>query len=136
VLDSAALYLSLCPDAAPAVPARLCLRSGLVCFSEVARSMGLKVHAEPAPDAGDAAISLRYDEFLEAVVRLREVNFPIEREPEAAWPHFVGWRVNYEQAAYAIAAAVDAVPALWSGPRRHPAEPMPPLRPGPGVPFP
>jgi len=57
--------------------------------------------------------------------RLREVNFPIEREPEAAWPHFVGWRVNYEQAAYAIAAAIDAVPALWSGPRRHPVEPMP-----------
>jgi hypothetical protein len=133
VLDSAALYLSLCPDAAPAVPARLCLRSGLVCFSEVARSMGIKVHAEPAEDA---TISLTYDEFLEAVVRLREVNFPIEREPEAAWPHFVGWRVNYEQAAYAIAAAIDAVPALWSGPRRHPAEPMPPLRPGPGVPFP
>jgi hypothetical protein len=136
VLDSAALYLSLCPDAAPAVPARLCLRSGLVCFSEVARSMGIKVHAEPGEDAEDAAISLTYDEFLGAVVRLQEVSFPIEREPAAAWPHFVGWRVNYEQAAYAIAAAVDAVPALWSGPRRHPAEPMPPLRPGPGVPFP
>jgi len=133
VLDSAALHLSLCPQAAPAVPARLCLRSGLVCFSEVARSMGIKVPAEPAPDA---VISLTYAEFLDAVGRLREVNFPIEREPEAAWPHFVGWRVNYEQAAYAIAAAIDAVPALWSGPRRHPVEPMPPLRPRPGVPFP
>ena len=133
VLDSAALYLSLCPETAPAVPTRLCLRSGLVCFSEVARSMGIKVQAEPAPGA---AISLTYDEFFEAVVRLREVDFPIEREPEAAWPHFVGWRVNYERAAYAIAEAVDAVPALWSGPRRRPTEPMPPLRPGPGVPFP
>src|SRR5262250_1248905 len=133
VLDSAALHLSLCPQAAPAVPARLCLRSGLVCFSEVARSMGIKVPAEPAPDA---VISLTYAEFLDAVGRLREVTFPIEREPEAAWPHFVGWRVNYEQAAYAIAAAIDAVPALWSGPRRHPVEPMPPLRPRPGVPFP
>ena len=60
----------------------------------------------------------------------------MEREPEAAWPHFVGWRINYEQAAYAIAAAVDAVPALWSGPRRWPGAPMPPLRPMPGVPFP
>jgi hypothetical protein len=29
----------------------------------------------------------------------------------------------------------DAVPALWSGPRRHPATPVPPLRPGPGVTF-
>jgi hypothetical protein len=133
VLDSAALYLSLCPQTAPAVPARLCLRSGLVCFSEVARSMGIKVPAEPAPGA---VISLTYAEFLDAVGRLREVTFPIERKPEAAWPHFVGWRVNYEQAAYAIAAAIDAVPALWSGPRRHPVEPMPPLRPRPGVPFP
>src|ERR1700749_1512885 len=106
-------YLSLCPQAAPAVPTRLCLRSGLVCFAEVARSMGIKVPAEPAPHA---VISLSYAEFLDAVDRLREVNFPIEREPEAAWPHFVGWRVNYEQAAYAIAAAIDAVPALWSGP--------------------
>ena len=133
VLDSAALYLSLCPQAAPAVPARLCLRSGLLCFSEVARSMGIKVPDEPAPDA---VISLTYAEFLDAVGRLREVKFPIERQPRAAWPHFVGWRVNYEQAAYAIAAAIDAVPALWSGPRRHPVEPMPPLRPRPGVPFP
>jgi hypothetical protein len=133
VLDSAALYLSLCPEAAPAVPARLCLRSGLLCFSEVARSMGIKLPSELPPPA---AVSLTYAEFLDAVGRLREVNFPIERRPEAAWPHFVGWRINYEQAAYAIAAAVDAVPALWSGPRRWPAEPMPPLRPMPGVPFP
>jgi len=130
VLDSAALYLSLCPEAAPAVPARLCLRAGLVCFGEVARSIGIDVPAEPAPGAG---ISLTYAEFLDAVTRLREVTFPIERDPEAAWPHFVGWRVNYEQAAYALAEAIDAVPALWSGPRRHLEAPMPPLRPMPGV---
>ena len=131
VLDSAALYLALCPEGAPAVPTRLCLRSGMVCFGEVARSMGLAVPAEPGPDDG---ISLSYDEFLDAVARLDEVGFPIEREPEAAWPHFVGWRVNYEQAAYAIAEAVDAVPALWSGPRRRPVVPIPPLRPGAGLP--
>ena len=131
VLDSAALYLSLCPEAAPAVPARLCLRSGLVCFGEVARSIGIEVPAEPDPDAG---ISLTYAEFLAAITRLREVAFPMEREPEDAWPHFVGWRVNYEQAAYALAKATDAVPALWSGPRRRPSTPMAPLRPRPGGP--
>ncbi len=92
--------------------------------------MGLTVPAEPDPDAG---ISLSYDEFLNAVARLHEVGFPIEREPEAAWPHFVGWRANYEQAAYAIAEAINAVPALWSGPRRRPEEPIAPLRPGPGL---
>jgi len=131
VLDSAALYLSLCPSAAPAVPTRLCLRSGLLCFGEVARSVGIEVPDEPAPDEG---ISLTYEEFLEAVIRLREVDFPIEREPEAAWPHFAGWRVNYERAAYALGEAVDAVPALWSGPRRHVFTPLPPLRPMPGTP--
>jgi hypothetical protein len=132
VLDSAALYLSLCPSAAPAVPTRLCLRSGLLCFREVALSIGIEV-PDPAPEAG---ISLTYDEFLDAVIRLREVDFPLERAPEEAWPHFAGWRVNYEQAAYALAEVVDAVPALWSGPRRHPATAIPPLRPMPGVPSP
>ena len=80
-----------------------------VCFGEVARSIGISVPADPDPDAG---ISLTYAEFLDAVTRLREVDFPIEREPEEAWPYFAGWRVNYEQAAYALAEAVDAVPAL------------------------
>jgi hypothetical protein len=65
---------------------------------------------------------------------MREVSFPIERDPAEAWPDFVGWRVNYEQAAYAVAAAVDAVPALWSGPRRHGRAPIPPIRPPLGRP--
>ncbi len=70
--------------------------------------MGLDVPDEPDPEAG---IALTYAEFLDAVARMREVDFPIERDPAEAWPDFVGWRVNYERAAYAVAAAVDAVPA-------------------------
>ncbi|MDR2987270.1 MAG: hypothetical protein LBV34_20785, partial [Nocardiopsaceae bacterium] len=97
VLDSAALFLALSPNAAPEVPARLCLRSGFVCMNEIARAMGLKVPDEPDPDAG---ISLSYDEFLDAVARMEKVEFPIERKAEEAWPEFVGWRVNYEEAAY------------------------------------
>jgi hypothetical protein len=75
------------------------------------------------------SISLTYAEFLDGVERLKEVGFDIERDPADAWPDFVGWRVNYERAAYAIAAAVDAVPAMWSGPRRRPSDPIPPYRP-------
>ena len=52
-----------------------------------------------------------------------------EREPEKAWVHFKGWRVNYEAAAYALAANLDVVPALWSGPRLRPGPPAPPVRP-------
>ncbi len=131
VLDSAALYLVLSPDSAPTVAARLCLRSGFLCFTEIARAMKLKV-----PESLDSAtgISLTYEEFLAGVNTMRKVDFPIERDPEQAWPDFVGWRVNYEATAFAIAAAIDAVPALWSGPRRKPQQPIPPLRPGPGRP--
>ena len=131
VLDSAALFLALSPKAAPVVPARLCIRSGFLCFNRIARAMGFDIPLEPDPAAG---IRLSYDEFLEAVERMREVDFPIERPPEEAWPDFVGWRVNYEQAAYAVAAAVYAVPAKWSGPRKHPVEQIAPIRPEPGRP--
>ncbi len=116
VLDSAALILSLAPEEAPTVPARLCLRSGFGCLNRIARAMGIGVPEEVNPEAG---ISLTYEEFLDAHARMVEVGFPMSRVPADAWPDFVGWRVNYENAAYQIAAAIDAVPALWSGPRRH-----------------
>jgi hypothetical protein len=132
VLDSAALMLSLNPSTAPVVPARLCLRAGFTCFQDVARAMGYDVPAEPDPEMG---ISLTYEQFLDAISRLDELGFPMDRKPEDAWPDFVGWRVNYEQAAFAIARAVDAVPALWSGPRRQKrCPPIPPVRPPLGRP--
>jgi hypothetical protein len=123
VLDSAALLLALSPTTTPVVPARLCLRGGFLCLNQIARAMGIEVPEEPDPDRG---IRLTYQEFLDAIARMRTVDFPIERDPAAAWPDFVGWRVNYEHAAYAIAAAVDAVPALWS---RDPREGRPGIAP-------
>ena len=129
VLDSAALYLALAPQSAPVVPARLCLRSGFVCLRQIAQAMGFHIPDEPDPDAG---ITLSYQEFLDAVARLRKVDFPTERDPADAWPDFVGWRVNYELAAYTMAYALDAVPAMWSGPRRRPTPEVSPHRPPPG----
>jgi hypothetical protein len=141
VLDSAALFLALAPDTVPVVPARLCLRSGFLCFDRIAVAMGLqepdhpkKGLQEPHHSDGEVTISLTYDEFLDGVAQMREVGFPIQREPAEAWKDFAGWRTNYEQAAYAVAAAVDAVPALWSGPRSHYTEAMRPVRPPRGRP--
>ncbi len=126
VLDGAALYLSLVPDAPGAISARLCLRGGFTCLTTIARARGFSVPDEADPNDG---ITLTYEEFVEAIDRLASVDFPLERSNEEAWRDFVGWRVNYEAAAYAIARAVDAPPALWSGPRRHPIPTIPPLRP-------
>jgi hypothetical protein len=131
VLDSAALFLALSPQAAPTVPARLCLRAGFQCFTQIAQAMDIKVPDEPDPGGG---ISLTYQEFLVAIERMREVDFPIERDPAEAWTDFVGWRVNYEPAAYALAADLHAVAALWSGERRPATPPIPPIRPQRGRP--
>jgi hypothetical protein len=126
VLDAAALYLSLLPDAAGAVSARLCLRGGFSCLGTIARARGFPIPEEADPNNG---ITLTYEEFVDAIDRLALVDFPLERSNEDAWTDFVGWRVNYEAAAYALARVIDAPPALWSGPRRHPLPTMPPLRP-------
>jgi hypothetical protein len=125
VLDSAALILTLSPSKAPTVPARLCLRSGFLCLREIAATMRLPGGDETNP----TGISLTYEEFVDGVALMQAEDFPIERRAEDAWPDFVGWRINYEQAAYAIALAVDAVPALWSGPRRFAPQPIRPIRP-------
>jgi len=131
ILDSAALILCLAPEQALIVPARLCLRSGFSCLSRVGRAMGLDVPDEADPGAD---ITLTYEEFLDAVARMREVGFPITREPADAWPDFVGWRVNYERSAYQIAASIDAVPGMWSGPRRQATPEVAPIRPPTGRP--
>jgi hypothetical protein len=126
VLDAAALYLSLARDAPDAISARLCLRGGFTCLATIARARGFAIPEEADPREG---ISLTYEQFVDAIDRLRNVDYPIERTSHEAWLDFVGWRANYESAAYAIARAVDAPPALWSRPRRHPIAAIPPLRP-------
>jgi len=129
VLDSAALILVLAPEQAPTVPARLCLRGGFNCLTRIANALGMNLPEEADPNG---TITLTYEEFTDAIKRMREVGFEVSRDPAEAWPEFVGWRLNYESAAYQIASAIDAVPALWSGPRMRPTPPIPPLRPPKG----
>jgi hypothetical protein len=126
VLDAAALYLSVLPNPPGAISARLCLRGGFTCLTAIARARGFVIPDEADPSKG---IDLSYEEFIDAIDRLAKVDFPLERSNEEAWLEFVGWRINYEAAAYAIARAVDAPPALWSGTRRHPIPTIPPHRP-------
>ena len=125
VMDSAAMYLALCPSR-ERYEVRMCLRMGFTALRQIAVAVGVPVDDDPDPDA---PVELTYEEFLAGVARLTEVGFPIERTGEEAWPHFRGWRVNYEDIAYRLARATDAVPALWSGTRRWPSQPMAPHRP-------
>ena len=125
VLDSAAMRLALNPSARQ-IEARLCLRMGFTSLRDVCAAIGIEYDPDPHPDD---PIALTYEEFLDGVRRLQAVGYEMERSPEDAWPHFRGWRVNYERQCYALAAAVEAVPAVWSGPRRGDVERMLPVTP-------
>jgi hypothetical protein len=125
VMDSAALLLALAPSRDRVEP-RLCLRMGFTALRQMASAVGMEVDEDPDPDG---EIQLTYEEFESAVQRLVDVGFDVERDAAAAWPHFRGWRSNYEAIAYSLAYKTDAVPALWAGPRRWPHEPMAPVRP-------
>jgi hypothetical protein len=125
VMDSAALWLSLVPSRERIEP-RLALRMGFTALRQIAGALHIPVDNDPDPDSD---IQLRYEEFAEAVEQLKAVGFVVERTAEEAWPHFRGWRVNYEALAYALAWRTDAVPAPWSGPRRWRHETIPVRRP-------
>jgi hypothetical protein len=125
VMDSAALLLAVAPSRDRIEP-RLCLRMGFTALQQMGRAVGMTVDHDPDPN-GD--LTLTFEDFQVGVQRLIDVGFDMERTAEEAWPHFRGWRINYERVAYALAYKTDAVPALWSGPRRWSHEPMRPIRP-------
>ncbi|MHB8439103.1 MAG: hypothetical protein ACYDD4_08065 [Acidimicrobiales bacterium] len=118
VLDAAALSLSLSPAHAP-VQARLCLRMGFTALRDLARAGRIPYDPDPMPDS---PIVLSRDDFEAAARWMADAGVPIDRSIEEAWPHFVGWRVNYEAIAYRVAAMVGAPTALWTGPRHFASE--------------
>ena len=113
VLDSAALYLALNPTSAP-TEARLLLRMGFTGLRDIAAALGIPFDPDPFPDD---PIELTYEEFQTGMERLKGIGFPMERSPEEAWPHFKGWRVNYEALAYKLCDITYAPPGPWTGPR-------------------
>ncbi len=135
VLDSAAMQMALNPGSTPS-EARMCLRMGFTALRRIASSLRWPYDADPLPEA---EIALTFDEFHSAVQMLEQVGYPMERTAGEAWPHFKGWRVNYESIAYRLADVVVAPRAPWSGDRRALSESLsipkrPPHRsPGGGV---
>jgi hypothetical protein len=111
VLDSAALYLAVCPSQAPS-ESRLCLRMGFTCLRDIADALGIGYDPDPSPDG---PIALSYGDFASAVGELIRAGFPVEQSAEAAWPQFRGWRVNYEAIITELATLLLAPPAPWTG---------------------
>lgn len=113
VLDAAAIHLSVSPSSASS-QARLCLRMGFTLFDRIAISLGWHVDPDPNPEG---PLQLSFEDYSQAMSKLAEVGFPMERSAEESWPDFRGWRVNYETVAYRLADRLTAAPAPWSGAR-------------------
>ncbi len=126
VLDSAALYLALAPDEAPA-EALQCLQAGIIAFQHVsvvtqdAGYSGKRARAALAWQGAKpgASPTLPYERFTYGVEHVHSAGFPVTRSSEDAWMVFSSWRSQYETLAYAMADFVVATPAPWSGKRSH-----------------
>ena len=114
----------------------MCVRMGFTCLRDIAQATRIPFDPDPQPDD---PVALPRAEFDDACDRLVAPGSHVPARDEA-WAHFRGWRVNYEAVAYAVAARLDAPPALWTGPRqavprrvdRAPSARRPPTdRPGP-----
>jgi hypothetical protein len=125
VLDAAALHLALNPTSVPS-QARPLLRVGYSTMRRLAQTVDTHLLSEAQRTD---RLALTRSEFDVALNHLRAAGWQPEPRPDQAWATFRGWRINYEAAAYLLANHLDAPPALWSGPRRHPVQPMAPTRP-------
>lgn len=124
ILDAAAMHLAVCPESAPKSARRL-LRVGYRSMQDIVEALDLP----PAPDPSDAVSDLSDADVLGAFDHLVRAGMVLEQERAEALEDFRGWRVNYEVPAYGLAEHIDAVPALWSGPRRRRGGAIAPLRP-------
>ena len=100
VMDAAAFQMAVNPQLPQAHRARRRCARASSAVRDIARAEGIAVDDDPDPDA---AISLTFEEFAEAYDDVAAAGYAMTRSAEEAWPHFRGWRVNYEAAAYALA---------------------------------
>jgi hypothetical protein len=125
VMDAAAFQMSVNPQI-PQATARVALRQGFVAVRDIAIAEGIVIDEDPDPDT---SISLTFEEFEAAYDDVAGSGYEMARSARDAWPHFRGWRINYEASAYALAERIDAPPAAWSGARRPPLAVIMPQRP-------
>jgi len=118
MLDAAALNDALRPSSAPR-QGRQCLQMGTNCLRFLARASRLDYVSDPLPTT---PIRLTFDEYMEGIERMRAVGYVFERSPEEAWPHFSGWRVNYEEIVDRLTVLLLPPPAPWFLPRTNMGE--------------
>lgn len=109
MMDAAALGDATAPSTTPR-QARICLTMGITCLRSLAQALQLPYERDPLPTD---PVRLTYEEYLVGTARLEKVGYEFERSPEEAWPHFKGWRVNYESIVDALTHQIMPPPTPW-----------------------
>ena len=125
VMDATALRIAFDPENVDPHAVRLLIEGGVTLSTLDVTSHGERnwdllrqiQHAIHTPDASPAEASLSRDEWDSGIRALRQVDFPLPKDVDAAQRLFLAVRQTYADHAYAIARQSQAVPAPWSGSR-------------------
>jgi len=123
VLDAAALTLSVV-NIPTSADAQLSIRAGFLALRRIADYFDISYPCEP--HYPENPISIRREEFDEAVEILRNAGVPLKPDLEQAWLSFAGWRVNYDTVLLAMCSLLMAPSAPWTS-DRAPAPRLPSL---------
>jgi hypothetical protein len=114
VLDAATLTLSSV-DIPNSAAAQLSIRAGFLALRRIADYFDIPY--PPDPHYPQDSISIRREEFDEALRILSAAGVPLKPDRERCWVDFTGWRVNYDFVLMALCSLIMAPPAPWTSDR-------------------
>lgn len=123
VLDSAALTLSVV-DIPRSASAQFVIRAGYIALQQISDYYETPYPKKPSYPTDP--ISIRREEFDDALDQLAAGGVPLKADREQAWLDYAGWRVNYDAVLLSLCSLTMAPFAPWSS-DRAPKLKMPPL---------
>jgi hypothetical protein len=109
ILDTAA-FMASTVDVPFSVEPPVLLRTGSLSLRAIAEYY--RVPFDPDPRPGDP-IAVTQEEFAAVYDELAATGVPLRGSMEDCWPHFAGWRVNYDTVLLELARIINAPVAPW-----------------------
>ncbi len=123
ILDAASITLSAVDIPADA-SASLSIRAGYLALRRITDYFDIPNPQDPHYPKDP--ISIKREEFDEALNRLAQAGVPLKTDRDQAWKDFAGWRVNYDRVLLVLCSLVMAPEAPWSS-DRAPKFRLPPM---------
>jgi hypothetical protein len=114
VLDAAALTLAAV-DIPRSAAAQLAIRAGYIALQQIVDYYEIPYPKKPS--FPQDPISIRREEFDDALNRLAAGNVCLKEDRDQAWRDYAGWRVNYDVVLLVLCSLTMAPEAPWSSDR-------------------